>query len=518
LASLGDYTWVDTNRNGNQDADEQPLANVPVTLRGPSITLTTTTSITGYYRFDGLTPGVPYVVIFGSVPGYQLTTNSGDVDVPDNSDANPRTGESSPVTLQPGEHNPRIDAGYFTDARQAGALTIAKRSLTSGAVRAGSLITYELVVRNVGDTIATGVVLTDPIPAGTTFVAGSASPDAAFTGQAVVWTLGDVAARDTVIARFSVRVSENSGAGVIRNVARVSSKDTTEMLTSNEVTTVFAPTAIALDAFSVVLDDARGGTNALVRWRTALELNSAGFIIWRSSTDSRQDAVRINSAMIPARNAGGASYELVDPQGNQPGARYWIEEIGLSGISSWHGPVALGTVGIQPPPPQIDLAPISFADRDPEIAPAPRDAGQSVVASAPVAVATQVVVAPGAVLIPGPVAAPAAEATRAAAIAAPSITSAPQPTPRSRAVSIGDAPVSEYAPTEAPAPTTAPSLDVAVVQTRVPAQESAQPMSQETAPNATTDVWLLIAAAASLGTIAIVSGVSMVLLTIRRRR
>jgi uncharacterized repeat protein (TIGR01451 family) len=512
-ASLGDYTWVDTNRDGKQDANEQPLANVPVTLRGPDITLTTTTSITGYYRFDGLTPGVPYVVVFGTLPGYQLTQNSGGVDVPDNSDANPRTGEAPAVTLQPGEHNPRIDAGFFTDARQAGALTIAKRSLSTGAVRAGSLITYELVVRNTGDTLATGVVLTDPVPLGTSYVDSSATPAAAFNGQAVVWTIGDLGARESYVARFTVRVAPNTGTGAIRNVARVSSKDTTETLTSNEVTTVFAPTAIALDAFSVVLDDARGGDSAIVLWRTALELDSAGFHIWRTTTDSRLDAVRVNSSMIPARNAGGASYQLIDPQGNQPGARYWIEEVGLSGLSSWHGPVALGAIGIQPPPPQIDLVPVPLALRPDEPAPVTNGAGQSVVSAAPVAVpvATQVAIAPGLVLVPVP--APVAVAT-SAPLAEPA-----QPTVRPRAVSIGDS-ASEYAPTEA-----APEAAVAapVAPSAEPAATSAAASDSATAPTnqraqPLSGIWLTIAAAASLGVIAIVSGIGMALLMIRRRK
>ncbi|MCK8496112.1 hypothetical protein M0L20_29870, partial [Spirosoma sp. RP8] len=57
-ASLGDYVWVDANKNGIQDAGESPIAGVVVTLYTNGVaSLTTTTNASGLYSFTGLTPG-----------------------------------------------------------------------------------------------------------------------------------------------------------------------------------------------------------------------------------------------------------------------------------------------------------------------------------------------------------------------------------------------------------------------------------------------------------------------------
>ena len=65
-ASLGNYVWEDYDHDGIQDLNEPPVQGVQVVLYDAANTpiLTTTTSITGFYRFDGLTPSVPYYVGF----------------------------------------------------------------------------------------------------------------------------------------------------------------------------------------------------------------------------------------------------------------------------------------------------------------------------------------------------------------------------------------------------------------------------------------------------------------------
>ena len=52
-AKIGDYVWLDSNRNGIQDAGETPLANVSVTLLNEDggFVATTTTDAQGKYQF-----------------------------------------------------------------------------------------------------------------------------------------------------------------------------------------------------------------------------------------------------------------------------------------------------------------------------------------------------------------------------------------------------------------------------------------------------------------------------------
>nr|WP_262924051.1 SdrD B-like domain-containing protein [Spirosoma liriopis] len=114
-ASLGDFVWVDTDKDGVQDAGEPGLPGVVVVLLDGNNTpiASTTTSATGAYSFTGLTPGVPYSVSFTAPSGYTATlANQGGDDTKD-SDADPITGRTQSVTLAPGENNPTLDAGFY---------------------------------------------------------------------------------------------------------------------------------------------------------------------------------------------------------------------------------------------------------------------------------------------------------------------------------------------------------------------------------------------------------------------
>src|SRR5213076_2230006 len=97
-ASLGDRVWIDTNGNGQQDADEAGVAGAKVTLIGggtdglisttaDNTSVTTTTDANGNYKFTGLTPGVEYQVQFAAQDGSVFTAQDKGNDASD-SDAN----------------------------------------------------------------------------------------------------------------------------------------------------------------------------------------------------------------------------------------------------------------------------------------------------------------------------------------------------------------------------------------------------------------------------------------------
>ncbi|OQX24902.1 MAG: hypothetical protein BWK80_18415, partial [Desulfobacteraceae bacterium IS3] len=115
IASLGDYVWYDTDRNGIQDSEESGVAGVTVNLLDPAagnkVISTTTTDGSGYYRFSDLKPGT-YSVEFVKPADYTFTTADSTSDSTD-SDANTETGRTAQVILTAGEHNPTIDAGLF---------------------------------------------------------------------------------------------------------------------------------------------------------------------------------------------------------------------------------------------------------------------------------------------------------------------------------------------------------------------------------------------------------------------
>jgi hypothetical protein len=116
-ASLGDYVWMDSNRNGIQEPvlGEIGIANVMVKLytSAGAPVATTTTGANGYYLFTDLMPG-SYTVWFVKPVGYSFSPqdNPNTTDALD-SDANPTTGRTTTITLVSGQEDLRWDAGLY---------------------------------------------------------------------------------------------------------------------------------------------------------------------------------------------------------------------------------------------------------------------------------------------------------------------------------------------------------------------------------------------------------------------
>ena len=122
-ASLGNFVWVDTNANGIQDGGEPGLDGVTVNLLDSNMVqipgATTVTAGGGAYSFTGLVPG-DYIVQFVTPGGYVQTAQN----VPNdgtNQDGNTDSdagilGKTEVITLNSGETDNTIDAGYKLDS------------------------------------------------------------------------------------------------------------------------------------------------------------------------------------------------------------------------------------------------------------------------------------------------------------------------------------------------------------------------------------------------------------------
>ena len=114
-ASLGDYTWMDVNRDGIQDADEPALPGVTVTLTyedGSAVTdasgnvvTAKTSDANGKYSFENLLPG-GYKVSFQAPAGYEATTSDAGTDR-----ALDSNGATASVTLAQDQTDETIDFG-----------------------------------------------------------------------------------------------------------------------------------------------------------------------------------------------------------------------------------------------------------------------------------------------------------------------------------------------------------------------------------------------------------------------
>ena len=117
--NIGDFIWLDQNKNGIQDVNEFGLQGITVQLKtipGNTIAATKVTDLLGHYLFQNVAPGAYFVEIpLTSLPnGYVLSPqNQGSNDATD-SDLNPITGQTAafqvlPYTLD----NLTIDGGLY---------------------------------------------------------------------------------------------------------------------------------------------------------------------------------------------------------------------------------------------------------------------------------------------------------------------------------------------------------------------------------------------------------------------
>jgi uncharacterized repeat protein (TIGR01451 family) len=173
LVSVGDYVWLDVDRDGRQGdpAVEKPIKDVIVNLYDADGALwdTTSTNSDGFYSFTDLLAGASYTIEFIAPDGSSFTTPLAGTDKGIDSDAPadgivditaPATGKNSAETPD----DPTFDAGIVSYN-----LTLVKKLTTTGPIHPGSTVTFTLTPHNDGPTAAlAGWTVTDLLPAGLT--------------------------------------------------------------------------------------------------------------------------------------------------------------------------------------------------------------------------------------------------------------------------------------------------------------------------------------------------------------
>lgn len=107
---------------------------------------------------------------------------------------------------------------------------------------AGQQMTYSITVRNNGHDSATGVVLTDTLPPGLSFVSGSGC-DASGAGN-ITCPLGSIAAGSSIMVQVTVLV-DSTLRGSISNTASASANEFDPLITNNTATATTTITATA---------------------------------------------------------------------------------------------------------------------------------------------------------------------------------------------------------------------------------------------------------------------------------
>ena len=278
--AVGNLVWRDGNNNGTVDAGEPGIPNVPVQLRdaGGTVVATTTTDPNGNYRFDNLAPGTYTVAI---TPPADCTSSTGtqgsptgpyepapgpnnDIDNDDNGTTAGTLVVSGPVTLTVGGEptndgdgnantNLTVDFGCVpiqqqNPPRQADVQVV--KTVNAANTTRGAVVEYTFTVRNNGPDTATGVIASDPFPAGLTPVGPAIATQGSFNLSTNIWAIGTLALGATVTLRVPVRVDVT---GTLVNTAVVGLNEFDPVLANNRsavtVTAVLAPADVGKQEF-----------------------------------------------------------------------------------------------------------------------------------------------------------------------------------------------------------------------------------------------------------------------------
>ncbi|MFO1491078.1 MAG: SdrD B-like domain-containing protein [Kiritimatiellia bacterium] len=323
VARLGNRIWYDLDHNGVQDNGETGVAGVRIELvdNNNQAVDSTTTDGTGLYQFC-VTPGTYGVRVVAATlpPGYRLTLlNQTTVDL--DSSADPLTGLTEKVTLQPGDNNPTLDAGVYLPVCLGDTVWIdverdqntAGDNLDTLGVPNVRLNLYRVV--NGVQTFVTST-LTAPI----------AGNRGAYCFQDLV--PGDYCVRID-LATIPAGYELTTGDSCCVNIVAGQPHDTCDF-------GVIDPST-AIDLTSFTATPVAGGVR--IDWSTGSETGNLGFQITRSVTLNGA-RTPVNEWLVEGRGTGaGSSYTLLDAMVQDGPAFYWLEDFDVDGGSTVHGPV-----------------------------------------------------------------------------------------------------------------------------------------------------------------------------------
>ncbi|MCX6030943.1 MAG: DUF11 domain-containing protein, partial [Chloroflexi bacterium] len=215
----------------------------------------------------------------------------------------------------------------------------------------GGTVTYTLIFQNVGNQGATGVKITDTVPAHTTFNPGASTagwvcvPNNA-AGSVCTYTVGALGGGGAGSSITFVVVLDDPMDPRITKIDNVTwifddganGPDPTPLNNSDWDDTPVSPkTAIQLATFA-----ARWQVNGVrLEWSTLSEQDIVGFNVYRSGSP-KYHGDRVNAAPIPVAGLPGAGgqYSLSDSGVSAGGSvYYWLEVVG-AGASQWFGPIS----------------------------------------------------------------------------------------------------------------------------------------------------------------------------------
>lgn len=224
----------------------------------------------------------------------------------------------------------------------------------------GALFALDLVNR--GPDQATGVEVEDKLPAGLRFV--SAAPtQGAYDPVSGRWAVGSLAVNATARLLIAVEIVAAPNATLVNfaQVARANELDVDStpnnrplappqgqpQVEDDEAAVYFSRlTPVTLTSLKAM----RTAAGVQVAWQTGMELDTAGFYVYRAEDGRRATAARITPSLVAPRggSATGASYSFLDAAA-EPGQAYtyWLVEVAGGGATVEYGPVRVASGAYQ---------------------------------------------------------------------------------------------------------------------------------------------------------------------------
>lgn len=174
-------------------------------------------------------------------------------------------------------------------------LTLTK-SASAASVQPGELLTYTLVTQNNGDIAASGVTLSDTLPANVTYQASSGG---ALSGGVVTWAIGALPIGAPVTHTITVQVNAGVSAGTLLTNTFTAFSNELSPQTSNAVAPSVYTVAI-IDVTPTELTSAQGANTVLTQALTINNLGT-GALNWQV-----YEGQLVAQPTLPQRDATGA--------------------------------------------------------------------------------------------------------------------------------------------------------------------------------------------------------------------
>ena len=207
-------------------------------------------------------------------------------------------------------------------------VSLSKTVTDDGSPEPGESLTYTLSVSNAGSADETNVIVTDPLPANTTFVPASITDAGPFTGvydagqNAVVWTAATfVAGTGPFNLSFQAAINPTTPAGtVIANTADFESAQTVNFDSNTTNTTIVGPTLVI--SKSAVGNPALVYIGQTVSYEISVQNTGGGAALGPFI----QDLFPVNGTYVPAsmqfRLNAGPFTPLTDAGGDDEGEAF----------------------------------------------------------------------------------------------------------------------------------------------------------------------------------------------------